>query len=181
MNKRLILLFISLFYTLFAVSVYAHPGPALNKDGSVVNGILTASFDPFASFSAASVTPFPSSLALITTTDMTLDIPVVDPTDFGDPRVALSALDGFSTTEKWVTTFANGTAGSYDNAVPGSVDPTSVVPGQSVRLFQVTTQSFVAVTSIVRELTPGVDYWAQAVTANTIAILPLKPLAEYSS
>ncbi len=177
MNKRLILLFLSLC----AINVNAQSIPALNKDGSVVTGVLTASFDPFGSFSAEAVFPFPSSLALITTTDMTLDIPVDDPADFSDPRVALSALDGFSTTEKWVTTFVNGDAGAYDNAIPGTIDPASVVTGQSVRLFEVTVSQFVAVTSIVRELTPGVDYFATAVAANALAILPLKPLKEYTS
>ena len=177
MNKRLVL-FLLIFFTF---NLNAHEGPSTNKDGSVITGILTASFDPFGSFSAAPVFPFPSSLALITTTDMTLDIPVVDETDYGDPAVALSALDGFSTTEKWVTSFVNNNAGNYDNAIPGSVDPASVVPGQSVRLFEVTTQQFVAVTSIVKELTPWVDYIALAVSADKIAILPLRPLKEYTS
>ena len=44
----------------------------------------------------------------------------------------------------------------------GVIDPDTVIPGQSVRVFQVTTQSFVFVTGIIRELTPGVDYTAVA-------------------
>lgn len=179
MNKRLFFLLL----VFFVFNVNAHEEAATNKDGSIVTGVLTASFDPRGTFSLSGepILPFPTSLLYTDTTDLTLNIPVDDPLDFGDPAVALSALDGFSTTEKWVAGFANGTAGNYDNAVPGSIDPSSVIPGQSVRVFEVTTQQFVAVTSIVKELTPWVDYIALAVTADKIAILPLRPLKEYTS
>jgi len=176
MNKRL-------FFLLLLVVSFNVDAQALNKDGSIVTGVLTASFDPRATFSASGepVLPFPTSLLFLDTTDLTLNIPVDDPANISDPGVALSALDGFSTTEKWITGFTDGTAGNYDNAVPGSIDPASVIPGKSVRVFEVTTSQFVAVTSIVAELTPWVDYLALAVTADKIAILPLKPLKEYTS
>jgi len=179
MNKRLFLILL----VFFAYNLYAHDEPAINKDGSIITGVLTAGFDPKATFSASGepVLPFPTSLLYLDTTDLTLNIPVDDPADYGDPAVALSALDGFSTTEKWVASFSDGTSGNYDNAIPGSIDPSSVVPGQSVRVFEVTTSQFVAVTSIVAELTPWVDYVALAVTADKIAILPLRPLKEYTS
>ena len=171
MNKRLIFLFLSLC-ALNSNAQWTDPmsGPALNKDGSIVTGVLTATFDP-----ANSVVPFPSSLLFTGTTDLTLNIPAADPTDFGDPIVAVNALDGFSTTEKWTTGFA---------AFPGqatAINPATVIPGQSVRVFQVTTASFVVVTSVVRELTPGVDYVAAAITNGIVAIIPLRPLPEYSS
>lgn len=165
MSKRLILLFLSLF----ALNASAQYGPALNKDGSIVTGVLTARFDP-----SNSVVPFPSNLLFTGTTDLTLNIPAADPNDYGDPTVALDALDGFSTTEKWVTGFVD------VNGQPGAIDPASVVPGQSVRVFEVTTQQFVAVTSIVRELTPGLDYFALASGSNVV-ILPLRPLHEYTA
>ncbi len=172
MNKRLILLFVS---ALFVIQAQATPtSPARNKDGSIVTGILTAAFDP-----SNGVLPFPHNLLFTGTTDLTLNPPVANPADISDPAVALSALDGFSTTEKWVASFLtttdNGT--SYH---PGAVDPASVVPGQSVRVFQVTTQQFLVVTSIIRELTPGVDFVAVASGSN-VAIIWLKPLHEYSS
>ena len=166
MNKRLILLLLSLF----AMNVYAQTGPVFNKDGSVVTGVLTASFDL-----RTSTVPFPSNWLFIGTTDLTVNIPVADPGNFGDPVVAINAQDGFSTTEKWTTGFAAATGEA------ARIDPASVVPGQSVRVFQVTTQSFVAVTSIVRELTPWVDYVAIAATDSIVAIIPLKPLPEISS
>jgi pimeloyl-ACP methyl ester carboxylesterase len=49
-----------------------------------------------------------------------------------------------------------------------------------VRVFQVTTVQFLVVTGIVRELTPGVDFVAVA-SGSSVAIVPLKPLKEYSS
>src|SRR5210317_2136146 len=108
MKKRLVLILL----TIFAFNVHAHDQAATNKDGSIVTGILTAGFDPFASARGENVLPFPSSLLYFTRgfqlIDMTLDIPAEDPSNTGDPAVALSALDGFSTTEKWVTSFYNG-------------------------------------------------------------------------
>jgi hypothetical protein len=96
--------------------------------------------------------------------------------------VALNALDGYSTTEKWIAGFATNTEfARYDNAIPGSIDPATVKTGQSVRMFEVTMVQYLFVTSIVRELTPGVDYVAVPASASQIAILPLKPLKEYTS
>jgi hypothetical protein len=180
MNQRLTLILLSLFLSLFAISVNALQEPATNKDGSIVTGVLTASFDP-AGFNGDPVFPLPSSLFYTDTTDLTLNPPVDDPDDYSDPLVALSAMDGFSTTEKWVTTFAENSAGRYNNAVPGLIDPASIIPGQSVRVFEVTTASFVAVTSIVQELTPWVDYIAVAATDSALAIIPMRPLKEYTS
>jgi hypothetical protein len=132
--------------------------------------VLTAAYDPL-----NGVFPFPFNLIFQGTTDGTLNPPVADPTDFGDPLVALSALDGFSTTERWVTTFRD-----FPGA-RGAIDPASVVPGQSVRVFQVATNQIVVPTGIIRELTPGVDYTAAAITPFTVAIIPLRPLSELSS
>lgn len=151
-----------------------HPGDggggARNKDGSVVTGVLTARFDP-----ANGVLPFPSNLLYLGSTDLTLNPPVADPADKSDPAVALSALDGFSNSENWVTTFVD------NDGNPGAIDPASVVPGQSVRVFQVTAREFVAVTGIVRELTPGADFVATVAEGGVLAIVPLKPLPEYST
>ena len=182
MKKRLVFLLL----TIFALNAQAHDQGATNKDGSIVTGILTAGFDPFASARGENVLPFPSSLLYFTRgfelIDMTLDIPVEDPTDVTDPAVALSALDGFSTTEKWITSFYNGLEdGNYKApGVPGSIDPASVVHGQSVRVFEVVSPNFVAVASIVRELTPWLDYIAVG-SADKVAIIPTRPLKEYTS
>jgi len=200
MNKRVVLLFLSLVLSFAAFNVYAHQEGATNKDGSTVTGVLTASFDPFGLFNpgGAPYAPFPSNLGffaldsagnLLPPGDLTLNTPVEDPSDYSNPRVALNALDGFSLTEKWITGFSNNGSpdmssalvGSYTNSVPGSIDPATVKTGQSVRMFEVTMAQFLFVTGIVRELTPGVDYVAVPASASQIAILPLKPLKEYTS
>jgi hypothetical protein len=158
-----------LLITLFAANVLAEPvPPATNKDGSVVSGYVTANFD--LRTDPAQV-PFPYN-PLFDPSDLTLNIPPVlgDPNNFGDPAVAMGEIDGFSTTEKWTTTLSS---------FPNSVDASSVVPGQSVRLFEVSFAfpDIVTVSGIVRELTPGVDYTAAMVTGEVLAIIPLRPLA----
>ena len=167
MTKRLILILLA---SLFAANVTAEPIEfPTNKDGSAITGILTADFNP-----TAGVTPIPSNLFFLGTTDFTLNPPIEgDPNDYGNPLVALSTLDGFSTTEKWVTTF---TSRSYP------LDPASIVAGQSVRMFEVSTifGTIVAVSGVVRELTPGLEYVAFA-SGNTLAIIPTSPLQEMTT
>ena len=65
------------------------PPPPTNDDGSPVTGTITPRFDP-----TAGVLPFPVNLLLQGTTDLTLNIPVADPDNYGDPQVVLNALDG---------------------------------------------------------------------------------------
>ncbi len=140
--------------------------PATKPDGSPQTALMTAQFDP-----AAGVLPFPNNLLLSGSTDLTLNPPVADPTDFGDPAVALSTLDGFSTTAPWSFSFS------------GRVDPSTVVPGSTVRLFEVQfVFGTIAVQGINRELVPGQDYIATVApsdpTGRTVAIVPLRPLQE---
>lgn len=171
MIKRsvLTLLLVFLSFNAFAFPTF----PALNKDGSVVTGVLTASYDPL-----NQVFPLPVNLLYSGTMDGTLNTDVLlgaDPTDFGDPFVALAAMDGFSTIEPWTTNFRD-----YPGA-PGGIDPASVKAGESVRVFQVVADGIVVPTGLIRELTPNVDYIATALTPYTLAIIPLKPLPELSS
>ncbi|HJU39534.1 MAG TPA: Ig-like domain-containing protein [Tahibacter sp.] len=128
-----------------------------------------ASFDP-----STGIVPFPTNLLLSGTTDLTLNIPSADPTDFSDPKVAMSALDGFSTTAPWSTTF---------NA---PIDATSLVPGQTVRVFEVTLSGpGGGVTGIVRELASPADYVVALApsdaTGRTLAIVPTQPLKQMTS
>lgn len=139
-------------------------GPATNPGGTPVTAVITAIFDP-----SGGVIPFPSNLLLSGTTDLTLNVPVADPTDFGDPSVALSALDGYSTNAPWATGFS------------ADVAPASVTTGNSVRVFEVTlTGPGGGVTGITRELTPGVEYVAVPNGAG-IGIVPLKALRQITS
>lgn len=143
--------------------------PATNNDGTPVTAVITARFDP-----TASVVPSPINLVLRGTTDLTLNIPVANPNNFGDPQVAINALDGFSTTAP--STFQ------------WSVAPrtTSLVAGSSIRMFEVTlTGPGGAVTGVVRELTsPGefvVAPTTSDTTGRTIAVVPTKPLKQVTS
>jgi len=169
MNKKFILV---LFTILFAANAAADDcctiEPATNKDGSIVTGIVTADFNP-----SAGVTPLPINLLFLGTKDFTLEPPIDDPNDYSDPFVALGTLDGFSTTEKWVTTFT---------ARPYALDTSSIKAGDNVRMFEVSTVfgTIVAVSGVVRELTPNLEY-VTAASGNTLAIIPTSPLKEMTT
>jgi hypothetical protein len=142
--------------------------PNNNNDGSPVTGIITARFDP-----TASVVPFPINLLLQGTTDLTLNPPVANPNNFADPAVALSALDGFSTVAPWSLQF--------------SVAPraTSLVAGQSIRMFEVTlTGPGGGVTGVVRELAAqefAIGVSGSDATGRTVGIVPTVPLKQVTS
>ena len=140
--------------------------PALNPDGNPTTAVITAVFDP-----AAGNLPFPTNLLLSGSTDLTLNVPVADPTNFGDPAVALGTLDGFSTIAPWSFSFTR------------PVNPATVIPGSSVRFYEVQFAfGTIAVQSINREMVPGQDYVAVVApsdpTGRTVAIVPLRPLQE---
>lgn len=142
---------------------------ATNPGGDPVTNIITARFDP-----ANAVVPFPSNLFFSGTTDLTINVPVANPNNFGDPAVALNALDGFSTVAPWSMSFSRAPA------------PATIVPGQSVRLFQVTlTGPGGGVTGIVRELAAGVDFVTALspsdTTQRTLAIVFTRPLSQITS
>jgi hypothetical protein len=161
----------SLLLTFAASEAFAglSPPPSLNSNGSPVTAVITANFNP-----TAGVVPFPTNLLLQGTTDLTLNIPVADPANYGDPAVAMNALDGFSTVAPWSTTFS----------VPPK--PSSVVGGQTVRLFEVQlTGPGGGVKSIVRELASPQEFVAVIApsdpTGRTIAIVPTAPLRQLTS
>ena len=181
MNKRLLLL---LFASFFVTNLIADPvPPARNKDGSLVNGILEAAFNPAAGDPAQ--VPFPTNLFFPTAPpiDLTLGIPGADPADYRNPITALNSLDGFSTTEKWIARFTQNLGGLPPIIQPGDIDPTSVVPGQSVRVFEVTTTGYpyLGVTGIVRELTPVAEFVAAAPGGGVLVIVPTSPLKQYTT
>jgi len=129
-------------------------------------------------FSAADgILPFPSNLLFSGSLDGTLNIPVDDPADNGDPAVALNSLDGFSTLAPLSTGF-------------GSPIDAASIPG-NVRMFQVTTTALtdplpLAVTGIVEELIFGIDFVATPSSTSdgdgsTLVIVPLRPLQAASA
>jgi len=144
--------------------------PARNDNGSIVTGTIGARFDP-----TAGVLPFPINLLLSGTRDLTLNPPVANPNNFNDPAVALSALDGFSTTAPW----------SFSLSVAPNV--ATLVAGQSIRVFEVTLSGpGGGVTGVVRELASPAEFVvarsASDTTGRTVGIVPtapLKPLTSY--
>ncbi|HEV7491809.1 MAG TPA: Ig-like domain-containing protein [Rhodanobacteraceae bacterium] len=126
-----------------------------------------ASFDP-----STGVVPFPNNLLLLGSTDLTLNIPVADSTNFGDPKVAMNALDGFSTTAPWSTTFNMPISAASVNG--------------NVHVYQVNlTGPGGAVTGVVRELAPVDEYVVGFAPSDpsgrTMAIIPTKPLEQMTS
>lgn len=120
------------------------------------------------------VVPFPNDLLLTGSTDLTLNLPVDDPADRSDPRVAMNALDGFSTTAPWSATFS------------APVDPASLKGGDTVRLFEVALSGpGGGVTAIKRELASPGEFVATIApsdpTGRTVAIVPTKALKERTS
>ncbi len=143
--------------------------PSNNDNGSPVTGVLTARFDP-----SNAVLPLPNNLLLSGTTDLTLNPPVANPNNYGDPSVAIGTLDGWSTVGPMSTSF---------NAKP---DVSSIVPGQSVRIFEVSlTGPGGGTTGIVRELAGGTEFVTALApsdaTGRTLAIIPTQPLQQLTS
>ena len=143
--------------------------PPTNGDGSPVTGVLTARFDP-----SNAVLPLPNNLLLSGTTDLTLNPPVANPNNFGDPTVAIGTLDGWSTTGPMSTSF---------NASPSTA---SIVPGQTVRIFEVSlTGPGGGTTGIVRELAGGTEFVTALAPSDasgrTLAIIPTQPLKQLTS
>lgn len=148
--------------------------PANNGNGTPVTGVITARFDPSNADAAQRVIPLPNNLLLSGTTDLTLNIPVANPNNFADPQVAVNALDGWSTVGPGQVQFS---------AAPKA---STVVPGDTVRVFEVTlTGPGGGVTGVVRELAAGTDFATAVVpsdsTSRTVAIVPTKPLKQLTS
>lgn len=125
---------------------------------------IVANFDP-----ANSVIPFPNDLLLSGTTDLTLNIPVADATDYSDPQVVLNALDGFSTVAPWSTGFS---------ATPKAE---SLKAGSDIHVYEVTLDGPGGkVTGITRELASPAEYVVAVAPSDadgkTIAIVPTKAL-----
>lgn len=146
--------------------------PATNTNGTFVSGIMTARFDP-----TTAVLPLPNNLLSQGTRDLTVNAPVANPNNFGDPTVALNAQDGFSTVAPWSMTFS------------AAIAPASLRPGQTVRFFEVAIitsgPATGAVQRVVRELASPAE-WVPAIstadaTGRTLAIVPTRPLEELKS
>jgi len=107
----------------------------LNAQTSAVENASPAGvYDP-----ATGQLPFPNSLLFTGSEDGTLNIPLgegVAADDFGNPSVALNAIDGFSTTEPVVAQFG------------GAVDPATVTLGETVFVYRVSSNAQGIVTGV---------------------------------
>jgi pimeloyl-ACP methyl ester carboxylesterase len=111
--------------------------------------------------------PYPNDILFAGSTDGTLNIPIPEGTSESDPKYALNALDGFSTSAPISVHFSK------------SLKASTVA--SAVKVFEVTTDAATkAVTGVSSTLTFGVDYLATA-SGNQLVILPLKPLKSSSS
>ncbi len=121
---------------------------------------------------SASDLPLPNDLLFAGTADLTLNIPVLDPEDGADPPVAMNTQDGWSVGAPFSVSFS------------GAIDVTSAVPGSSVRIFVVSTDTTLApvggvITGILGELaaskyTTALSDWDS--TGSTMEIRPTEPL-----
>jgi len=153
--------------------------PPLEQQTVDVPVRMAATYSP-----ATGSIPLPNDLLFGGSTDLTLNIPVADATDFSDPSVAISALDGWSATAPFAMSFS-----SLDPNV--SVDAASVVGGSSVRVFKVNVlrpevspgipAPTGPVTSVERELTANLEYVVQASGPTTVAIVPTVPFEQQAS
>lgn len=121
----------------------------------------------------AGIIPFPTNLLFKGSTDGTLNIPVPDPADYSNPKVAMNALDGFSTIAPISTTFSS------------AIDPATLTAA-NVRVFEVTLSGIGgAVTGISRELAFGAEFVATLSTVDptnaTLVILPTRALKARTS
>jgi Pla-1/cef family extracellular lipase len=143
------------------------------ENNSAVIASARVVFDP-----SNGVLSVPNDLLFQNTQDGTLNIPVEDATNFSDPLVALSALDGWSTVNPFVLdiNFPAGTSLDANSVFnPASVKVFEAVMGGDTNDSECTSVTRGLACKIVKELTFGVDFITQA-SGNSVAVVPLKPL-----
>lgn len=124
---------------------------------------------------ANGILPLPNDLLFSGTTDGTLNPPVADPTDYSDPVVAVSALDGWSTFTPFVLDF--------DFPDSTGLDATSAASPGAIRIFEALMGGDAGCESVPRgaacqvvgELTFGVDF-VTSEKNGSLAVVPLKPM-----
>ncbi|WP_394174723.1 VolA/Pla-1 family phospholipase [Thalassotalea litorea] len=140
------------------------------NSGEAVKPISTVAFDP-----SNGVLSFPNNILFSGTTDGTLNLPVVDPTNLSDPLVAANALDGWSTNQPFIQ--------SFNFAEGVGLDPVAIYSTDAVSLFEVAAGGDAECPDFTRglacapraKLVLGEDFIVQA-AGNDLAIVPLKPL-----
>lgn len=118
----------------------------------------------------------PNDLLFSETKDGTLNIPVADETDFSNPAVALSALDGWSTNQPFALDiiFADGVTLDTDS-LNGAVTIYEAEMGASRTDADCAAVPQGVACKLLGELVFGVDFFVKG-SGNSIAVIPLKPL-----
>ena len=110
--------------------------------------------------------------------DYTLNVPVADPTDFGDPRNALNVLDGWSTQAPFVINVETPPGASLDESTLSAGifihEATLGLDQSDPDCAAVSTPS--AGCKVGDALTYGEDYVTSLADDDTISVVPLKPL-----
>jgi len=110
--------------------------------------------------------------------DYTLNIPVADPTNFGDPQNALNILDGWSTNQPFVIDVETPPGASLDASTLSAgvhlYEATLGLNQQDADCAAIPIPS--AGCKVGDKLAFGVDYVLSLADNNTIAFVPLKPL-----
>lgn len=160
MKKSLITLAVALSITMAGCG-----GGSSNYDFTTVpqfSTTLSSIFDP-----SAGKVPRINDLLFVGSTDGTLNIPLAS-LSTGEQGLAsmLNTLDGFGLTTPVSADFST------------NIDPNSLILGQTVRVFEVTTGAGGAVTGVTAELASGDALVALDPTGMSVVVVPLKPLKE---
>ncbi|WP_417665604.1 VolA/Pla-1 family phospholipase [Pseudidiomarina sp.] len=128
--------------------------------------------------------PVPSNILLSGTVDGTLNIPVADPTDGGNPQVAINGLDGWGTHSTLTFSFSlptdeNGDQVSVSAAsleAPGSIRVfETIMGGSDVSAACAAAPSPAVTCAVAAELVHGQDFIVKATGPAGVAVVPLKP------
>lgn len=129
--------------------------------------------------------PAPTNILLSGSVDGTLNIPVADPTDGGNPQVAINGLDGWGTHSTLTFNFSlptdeNGervTVSAASLEAPGAIRVFETIMGGNAAAGEacVAAPSPAVTCAVAAELTFGVDFIVKATGPGGVAVVPLKP------
>ncbi len=172
MNRYSSLIAVPLLVTLVACS--SDSDYDFDASQAELDADIAARSAPQALFSpdpAAPVLPFPNSLFFQGSTDGTLNLPVAETEEqsLANPRVALNQSDGFST------------VAPISTAVSEPLDPETLILGDTVRVYEVTTAQGIAVTGVVAEIDNPLLMAVRSIGNQLVLIptVPLKPKTDY--
>lgn len=125
----------------------------------------------------------PTNILLSGTTDGTLNLPVADPTDASDPKVAINALDGWGTHSTLTFDFSLPVDENGEQVI---VEAASLEAQGSIRVFETlqggndisadcAAASPGAVCAVAAELEHGTDFVVKANGNDGVAVVPLRP------